>query len=351
MQVVHLLAQEALALGQLVAVGLGVEVDVGLQPDQLFAQARQLVDRPRPARPRSAPARRPAPRRWPGSGRSLLQHAELGVDLGQPAAAALAGGAGLALGALREPLVGLVLVRPVGGRLARAARARSTAASAAATRSRALPSAAFELGGLRAQRLQLAQHRLARGAGALRVGVEQAQPRQRALALGAQRGDRFAQRAGRRGDLAPARLRPRRCARARRPGCAPAPRAARRGRRGRRRPAPARAAGRAPRRARRRQAVDARRRRSRPRRRAARSPPPGPGAGCARRAARPRPSPASLVASSRSAAGRVQLGLGGRRRRARSSRAARATAECARAASRPARAGPGSSAPCGSGRR
>jgi hypothetical protein len=39
MQIVHLLAQEALAFGELVAVGLGVEVDVGLQRARVLRAA------------------------------------------------------------------------------------------------------------------------------------------------------------------------------------------------------------------------------------------------------------------------------------------------------------------------
>ena len=91
MQIVHLFAQKTLALGQLVAVGLGVQVDVGLQPDQFFAQARKFVD---DAVGFALEARQHVAL-LVFAGRvlreGLLQHPEFGVDLGQPAAAGLTG--------------------------------------------------------------------------------------------------------------------------------------------------------------------------------------------------------------------------------------------------------------------
>ena len=57
-EIVELHAQELLALRDLVALGLGIEIDVGLQPRELVAQSRKLVDDSNRARPGSGSRRR-----------------------------------------------------------------------------------------------------------------------------------------------------------------------------------------------------------------------------------------------------------------------------------------------------
>ena len=200
-QIVELRPQERLALGDFVALGFGVEIHVGGETAELFAQTRQVVD---DRIGLVAVARFDVAALVVGCRilRELRdEHAELGFDFGHPHALALAAAGGFALFHFGHADVGLQLRLAIDQRLA--------LATSSVERGIEIADAAAQPFDVRVrcarlvcERPDLRQHLFARDARALAVLIEHAETRSRRVAFGRKRCGTLAQfgrvRSGRR---------------------------------------------------------------------------------------------------------------------------------------------------------